>query len=217
MSSSNRAADSHARTGIAPPVDEAQLALAGRVGTASGLLFLVMLVWEYASGLQPDKTGVTTAQALNQVGFTIALAGYVLLALGLLRSGATGGRRGGRIAVIGLAAGFAVLVVANALTLVGVDAESNPLYPVGGLLQTLGGLAAGIFVARAGVWGGWQRWWPLVLAVYWLGAMFLPLFADVEPSFPREALWALSFVVLGLAVLTDGGRQSLRATPPTGR
>jgi hypothetical protein len=217
MSSSDTTVDSPAGPGSAAPVGDAQLMLAGRVGTASGLLFLAMLVWEYGSGLQPDGADVTTTLALNQAGFTIALAGYVLLALGLLRSGATGGRRGGRIALIGFAAGFAVLVVANVLTLVGVDAESDPLYPVGGLLQTLGGLAVGILVARAGVWGGWQRWWPLVLAVYWLVAMFLPLFADVEPGFPREALWALSFVVLGLAVLTDGGRQPLRPTPATGR
>lgn len=217
MSSSNAATDSLAQPGSAAPVGGVQVALAGRVGIASGLLFLAMLVWEYASGLQPDDADVTTTQSLNQAGFTVALVGYVMLALGLLRSGAAGSRRGGRIAVTGFAAGFVVLVVANVLTLVGVDAESDPLYPVGGLVQTLGGLASGIVVARAGVWVGWQRWWPLVLAGYWLGAMFLPLFADIEPSFPREALWALSFVVLGLAVLTDGGRRSLRPTPATGR
>lgn len=218
MNSNNLAAVSTARPGVGGvPGGGARLTLVGSIGVASGLLFLAMLVWEYTAGLQPDEADVTIAMALNQAGFTIALVGYVLLALGLLRSGATGRHRGGRIAVIGFAAGFAVLVVANVLTFVGGGPESGFLYPVGGLLQTVGGLAVGIIVARTGVWRGWQRWWPLIVAVYWLVAMFLPLFADVEPNFTREALWACCFAVLGLAVLTNGGRRPLRSTIGAGR
>jgi hypothetical protein len=194
----------------------------GYVGIASGLLFLAMLVWEYSfhdySYGVLSGADVTTHSVLNQIGFTIALAGYAVLAFRLLACGATGRGLSGRVAVVAFAAGFAVLAVADVLDLLGIgNADSSPLLPIGGLLQTLGGLAVGIMVALARSWRGWQRWWPLILAVYWLTGMFLPLFAGVEPDFPREALWSITVAFLGLAVLTDGGRLPLRAVGPGGR
>lgn len=209
--SANLTAGSSSRPGGAAPAADRRQLVAGSVGVASGLLFLTMLVWEYSyagySYVPQDGADVTTHADLNKVGFVIALVGYAVLALGLARSGAAGERRSGRIFVGAFASGFVLLALADILTLLGIGGQdSDPLYAVGGLLQILGALAVGITVARAAVWRGWQRWWPLALAVYSLGALFGPLFAGVEPDFPREALGALTYVVLGLALLAHGGR-----------
>ena len=86
-------------------------------------------------------------------------------------------------------------------------AHLGALHLVHGLLQGVGATAVGVTVARAKVWTGWPRWWPLILAVYVVAALLIPAFAGRGPDMLRESLWALCYSVLGLALVVSA-RQS---------
>jgi hypothetical protein len=165
-----------------------------------------MLLWEYSADLQPDSGPMTGQRLANQIGFLVAMIGYVVMLAGLHRARVTGAGRFGRFATGAFVTAWVILVLGSVATIVGVDQDVNPLLPIGGLLQTVGGLCAGIVVARAGVWRGWQRWWLLGLASYWLLALFLPLFFGQEPTLLTETGWALSYAGLGAALFTAQSR-----------
>ena len=68
------------------------------VGMASAALWLIALSMEYRYGLQPPGNG-TALYLADQIIFFVALAGYLMMLLGLWKSGAAGDGATGRISV----------------------------------------------------------------------------------------------------------------------
>jgi hypothetical protein len=181
-----------------------QIRMAGVVGMASAVLWLCALFVEYGYGLQPPGDTSLLYYA-DQAAFFIALAGYLLMLLGLWRSGAAGARITGKIALGIFVAGLAALLVAQVVQWV----TQNPdffLFPIGGVLQLLGGLLTGIAVVAARRWGGWQRFAPLLQGLYYLVALFLPIVvSNQSPTQFGESLWQATWFVTSLALYTRAG------------
>jgi hypothetical protein len=173
----------------------------GAVGTGAGVLFAALVVWER----------VGSDGAIVQAGFLIAMAGYVALAVGLDLGRAAGNGRSARAFPLLLAAAWLALIAAGAVeALTSVTSDGNPLYPIGGLGQAIGLVGTGLAVAVAGRWSGWRRLWPLGLALFYVGVLFVPAIFGVEPAVVPEALWALGYAGLGIALYTEAARQPVR-------
>jgi hypothetical protein len=179
----------------------------GAVGAAAGVLFAAMVVWEHAGDLRP---GIGAVSAIVGSGFAVAMAGYVVLAVGLAVA-APGGRRA-RIFPILLGIAWAALLAGSLVeTFASVDPDTDPLNPIGGLLQGIALIGLGITTAVAGRWSGWRRFWPLGVAVFYTGALFVPAVLGAEPSVVLEAMWALGYAGLGLALAVEAGWSTARA------
>jgi hypothetical protein len=168
---------------------------------AAGLLFTAMSVWEHAAGLSPGQH--TGASIADQVGFAVALAGYAVLARGLARVRPAAGRRG--------AVGFPVLLCVSWTALAAGDVvqlltplspDADPLNALGGLGQAVGLTGLGVTVVLGRSWSGWRRYWPLVVAVVYVGVLLIPAFLGIPPTAGTETLWALGISGLGLALVT---------------
>jgi len=175
--------------------------LAGKVGMLSAAMWLAALFIEYRYGLQPPGDG-STLFYVDQIFFTLALAGYVILLFGYWRSGPAGEGRFGRISLGIFIGGLLSLLVAGGVQL----ATRNPdffLFPVGGILQLLGGLLTGIAVVITGKWKGWQRFAPLVQGLYYLIVLFVPIaVANQSPTQLTESLWQVAWFFSSLALFT---------------
>jgi hypothetical protein len=190
------------------PTDRpAMLRTVGAIGTAAGLLFAGITVWEHAAGLE---SGGGFARTLNQTGFAVAMAGYVGLGIGLAVA-RPGGRRSQVFPILVATAWAALLAAAAVEAFTSVDPDADLLNPVGGLLQCIGLIGLGVTTAVAGRWTGWQRFWPLGLAAFYTGALFVPAAFGVQPSGFVAAVWALGYAGLGLALATAASaRRSAR-------
>jgi hypothetical protein len=137
-----------------------------------------------------------------------------------------------------------IVIVANALTLVGVvglarsgAAGSGWLARVGlgiallasamflpfevlvglsALAQGLGLLLAGVPVLRVGRWGGWQRFTPLLCGLYTF-LVLIPALALSPEGYNAWALagWQIPFALLGVALYQHGSAPEQRV--PAGR
>jgi hypothetical protein len=176
----------------------------GAVGTGAGLLFAAMSVWQHAAVPQSGP-----AAAINQTGFAVAMAGYVVLAAGLAAV-PPGGRRSRAFPLLVAIAWTALLAstALEALTPVNVDV----LLPFGGLLQAVGLLGLGVSTVIARRWSGWRRFWPLGLALLFAGGLFVPAIVGIEPTAVVEVLWAMGYAGLGLALATECDPSSARRT-----
>jgi hypothetical protein len=181
-----------------------QVRISGVVGMVSAGLWLVALLLEYRFGLQPPGDGSLMYSA-DQVMFFIALAGYLIMLLGLWKSKAAGDGAFGKISLGIFIAGLASLLVAQIVQLL----TKNPdfiLFPVGGMLQLLGGLLTGIALATANRWHGWQRFAPLLQGSYYLIALFLPIVvSNQSPTQLAESLWQVTWFITSLALFTNSG------------
>lgn len=113
--------------------------------------------------------------------------------------------RFGSISVWMFVVGYALIIVAGLLALL-LRTDDSPiflLFPIGGLLMDLGALFTGIAVARAGNWSGWQRFMPLIYALYLWIAIEIPSIAELyadEPGLVPELGQALGLFLVALAV-----------------
>jgi hypothetical protein len=172
---------------------------AGLIGVVGGLLWLGALLAEYRFDLFTPR--LDAPHIADQVVFVVAMICYVVALLGLRSSDAAGHRRLARTIVALWAAGSALVAVGAVTSLIAPTFKPAEVLPaVGGLLTCVAGLITGILIVRAGVWRGWLRWVPLVVALYVLLVLFVPLFAGAEPSLPTEAGWAIGYAVLGAAL-----------------
>ena len=180
----------------------------GIVGVISGLMWAALVVWEYQADL---VTGPNSgAKLINQLGFLVATLGYVALLVGIHRARPAGsGRLAPAFTAVFVAAWVAILIGDVVGLVSDVDQDANLFLPLGGLLQGVGATGVGVTVARAKVWTGWPRWWPLILAVYVVAALLIPAFAGRGPDMLRESLWALCYSVLGLALVVSARQSSL--------
>ena len=176
---------------------------AGLLGMFGAVLFLVNLFVEYSLGLQPPGSGAL--YYANQGMFFIAMLCYVIVIVGLMWAKAAGDGWFGKISLGVFASGWTLLLAAEIVLLTLVDNPSMVLFPIGGLISMFGGLLAGIAVATAGRWHGWQRFAPLIVGLYFLLVLVVPDFvANREPNLLTESLWPVTWFLLGLALVTSG-------------
>lgn len=142
--------------------------------------------------------------------FFIALAGYVFMLLGLWHARAAGSSIFGKISLGIFIAGLVALLIAQIVQLL----TNNPdffLFPVGGIFQLLGGLLAGIAVATAKRWNGWQRFALLFQGLYYLIVLFLPIvISNQSPSQLAESVWQITWFITSLALFTQAGSAMLK-------
>ena len=144
--------------------------------------------------------------AITTGGFLLAMTGYVVLAVGLALARPGGSGRLARFFPALLAGAWTALIAGSLLEqFTSIDPETNLLNPLGGLAQGIGLVGLGVGVAGARRWTGWRRFAPLAVAVYYVGALFVPAIAGVEPSTIVEVGWALGYALLGFALMTAGG------------
>jgi hypothetical protein len=156
----------------------------GGLGVVSTLFWLVGIVVEFAT---------TKGTSLYQAGDVLIWIGFVGIAafiVGLLRGGVAGRGVFAKIALGVWAFGHLSIAIGGVVELF-TDNADNPFYPLGGLSQILGGIAASIVIARAGVLTGWRRWTPLAWLIAYLG-VFVTLFDSSENP---PAVMLVPFVV----------------------
>lgn len=156
------------------------------------------------ASLQASSPIPTWILALNAVSHLLFLAAIV----GLARSGAAGRSPLAPVG-IGLALlGLGVMTLAEVVAMVR-PTSADVFYGTATLIVTVGLVLTGVAVLRAGRWGGWRTFTPLVCG------LFLPLV--VVPAFtlpgyaPHHALglWGACWVLLGLALLRPTGADDL--------
>jgi hypothetical protein len=172
------------------------------IGMASAGLWLIALFIEYHYGLQPPGND-SLIYHVDQVMFFIALAGYLIMLLGLWKSKATGDGIFGKIALGIFIAALVSLLIAWLAQLWKKDPNFF-LYPVGGILQLLGGLLTGIAVVTAKRWNGWQKYAPLLQGLYYLILLFVfSVSSNQSPTPIGEALWQVTWFITSLALFTN--------------
>ncbi len=175
--------------------------VSGMVGMFSAALWLAALFVEYRFGLLPPGDGSFLYYA-DQAAFFIALAGYLIMLLGMWQSKAAGDGLFGKISLGIFIAGLISLLIAQVVQWI----TNNPdffLFPVGGIFQLLGGILTGIAVATNRRWSGWQRFAPLLQGVYYLVVLFLPIvISNQSPSQWAEGLWQVTWFISSLALFT---------------
>jgi hypothetical protein len=181
--------------------------LAGIMGPASAI-FLLMV--EPAVGRDRFSYPFTPAGFVAaQVWFSIHHLGLLAGLYGLLRSGAIGTSRLGRIGSWGAIVGMGLLSIVELVAISGSDAARpspsanliESLYGIPSVLIGLSLIAAGIAVIRAGRWHGWRRALPLLLGVYVFVPLTPALFASYEAARLAIGGWMLGFAVLGWALI----------------
>jgi hypothetical protein len=158
---------------------------------------------EYPFHLEPPGSGALFQ--LNQAMFLVAMSGFLTGILGLIWSRAGGHAWFATLALGLFGLGWGLLILA---TLIGLFVGNNDLFlfPLGGLLASLGCLLSGIVIVIAKRWQGWQRWSVLIYALYYWAALFLPLvIANQEPNQITETIWGFAWLLIGAAMLTNGG------------
>jgi hypothetical protein len=183
---------------------------AGMAGIAGAVLWIIGIIWEYGLGLQPPGEGPMFVA--NQLLFLMAMAGIAVGYLGVLWGNGISGRFG-KISTGMVALGYLLLIVVSFLQLFLTNEESPIfiLFPIGGLLMAFGVLMTGIGVARAGSWSGWQRWMPLVYAIFFWLVLQIPLITGVTPDGPgmaAEILWGIGLFLVALATYTATARKT---------
>ena len=178
--------------------------VAGTAGMAGAVLWIISIVLEYSLGLEPPGSGALFVA--NQVLAFVALAATSLAFVGLLWGGALKAWFG-KLAIGFYVLAYALIIIAGILALFISNEESAVflLFPIGGLLSTVGVVLTGIAVAVQGHWSGWQRFMPLIHAAYVFFAIDLPFFLSDTPEGPgmvREIIWGVSLFFVGLAVFT---------------
>ncbi len=185
--------------------------VAGVVGMGSAVLWIISILMEYSLGLRPPGHGALflTNQAMVQV----SQAGTTIAILGLWWAGAVR-HRFGRVAVALFALSYAILTVAGVISML-TGNQDLWLFPIGGLLSLVAAFMTGIAVAAGKHWSGWQRFMPLIHASYVFLFLYLPLFVGSHGpnSAAFEAIWGVSWFLMGLAVYTS--RRETHVAPLT--
>jgi hypothetical protein len=179
------------------------LPAAGRAAVAGGMLFILAAVAQFRFDLFDRDAG--GAYLAHQAVALTAVALFVLALWWLGRARVAGDGPYART-VLGLfTAGWALILVGGLLNLAGgAMADVGVILPaIGGGLNTLTGLLAGSAVVRARRLPGWRRWSLLAYALYYSGALSLPVMVSgQEPTLVTEVGWGLAWLGVGAAALT---------------
>jgi hypothetical protein len=184
--------------------------LLGLACLAGGLLFAGLNILE-GLGLVQLSAGASFAIGL------LLLLGLLGGPLGLLANGAAGhGRLGsaGRVGAIITLLGLCSYLVGQLYTTL-VDPDMGIFYALGALLSGVGMLPLGIAVVLARRLGGWRRFAPLIVGMYY--ALMIPIqivffiAPHGEPSAQLLGGWGLTWALLGYALFST--RQSREMSP----
>ena len=107
---------------------------------------------------------------------------------------------------LGAQAKLAVLIVAEATSLVAMDA-AEAFFGVATLALALGLIVAGAAVAKAGRWSGWRRFCPLACGLY-IPLVLLP--SSALPGFAMNyaiGIWGVCWLLFGLALRVEAARR----------
>jgi hypothetical protein len=182
-----------------------QAQTAGFAGMASAVLWMAALILEYHFHLQPPGND-SFLYIADQILFLIGFAGFIFMLYNLFRSKAAGEGIFGKISVWIFIVGLVSLMIATMVQLV-TDSPNIFLFPIGGILQLLGGLLTGIAVVVAKRWSGWQRYAPLLQGLFYLLVLFLPVVvSNQEPTQLSETLWQVTWLLTSLALYTTSTR-----------
>jgi len=182
---------------------ENQVRIFSIIGMAAAGVWLIALIIEYKYGLLPPGDG-SVMYYVDQSMFFLAQAGYLFMLWGLWKSNAAGTGRFGKISVGIFIFAIACLVVAQVFQWL----TKNPdffLYPLGGILQLLGGLLTGFAVITARRWAGWRRFAPLLQGLYYLALFIMIAAFNQGPSQLTEALWQVTWFITSFALFTMSG------------
>jgi len=188
--------------------------LAGSIGMFGAILFFIGLLIEYHFGLFPPGSG--KLYVLNQVQFSAAMVCMLVMLWQMRKVQAGGNGRFARFTLTMFPIGWAMLIVANLVSLLTGNAD-NLLYPLGGLTSMLFGLLAGIAVAFNKNWSGWGRFALLLQGMYNLLIMVvspLILTGSIEPTLPTESLWMGTWFLLGLALFQSAHKGTIVDAQP---
>lgn len=189
--------------------DGAVCLVAGLAGVASGVYLAVMDPDVSTDRFSyPQDAGEFFA---IQVFFVVQHLGLLLGLLALARTSAVPHIRLGLVGTYGAVIGMVALTAMEAVAItardVALDSTTAAVVGAGyGLVSVALGatlVCAGIAVARAGVWQGWQRWIVLALGV-WVFVPMIPALATMTDG-ARIAIagWMLLFAALGVALMRD--------------
>jgi hypothetical protein len=175
-----------------------QIRNTGIVCMTAALVWIIAISIEYPFHLQPPGSGAL--YFIDQLLFFIAIAGYVATIGTLIRARVAGDSWFGRIALGLFGMGWSLLLLGQIQDLI-LNNHDLFLFPIGGLMASLGCLLSGIAIVAAKRWQGWQRWSVLIYAIYYWAALFLPLvIANQEPNQITETIWGLAWLLIGFAL-----------------
>jgi len=187
---------------------------AGLAGIAGAILWVTSLLLEYGLDLVPPGDG-SIEYVLVQLLALAGLAGVAIGVLGIFKTRGVTSKFGIRSAKA-ISIGYGLIIIGGVIALF-VEGEENPIFiifPIGALLIIFGILFTGIAVWRTARWNGWQRYMPIVYAVYLLAAIEIPFILEIYedgPGLVPELGQAIGLLLIGLAVLTSDKKH--RATP----
>jgi hypothetical protein len=158
-------------------------------------------VLQMAGGVINPPQGSLAAGAaagLSSLSHLLLLAGM----LGLWASGAMGRGRPAKGATWITVSAWAVLAVAEPMTLISNDV-ANVLFGIGTLGLAVGLVLAGITTLRTRLWTGWRRFTPLAAGLF-LVVLVFPAFSLPGRDFEYViAAWGASFVLLGVSMRAE--------------
>lgn len=178
--------------------------VSGAMGMFGAFLFFTALIVEYRYDLFSPRTG--PLQVLNKIHFTLAMIFLLVMLLQYRRVRAGGDGRFARISLTLFPIGWALLIVANVISLLTGNGD-NLFYPLGGLTSILFGLLSGIAVARNKKWPHWGRFTLLFQGLYNVLVMVvltIVLTGDINPNFMTESIYMGFWFLTSLALYQYG-------------
>ena len=167
------------------------LGLAGILGGACLTAIEIRALVTTGAGPHP-----ATMDRLDDALYALWSLGVICSFLALVALRATGTNAVMRLAPFIPIAGFAAMIIASILDIVGVmGPATNPVAGVAWILILLGTLIVAIFALVARTWPGWRKFTPLICL------LVIPVMLAGGPA--AAPLFGLSWVVLGYAVLTS--------------
>ena len=200
--------------------------MSGMIGVAAGVLgalsAVVLLAWP------PQVSEKLLSYPLTVNGFYVAQTwffvhhlGLVVAMVGLIRSGALGvgriGRLGAWLAVAGMVALTLTELLAMRYAAWDNDAANAGVlgtsYGISVTAVGVGMIVAGLVTVRARVWVSWSRWTPLAIGVAAFAIVTPAMFGGFVIARRGSGFWMLRFAALGVALLTHGGRALTTPAP----
>lgn len=185
---------------------------AGIVGMAGAVLWAIVNILEVSFDLFPPN-GSGPLYVTNQILALVALGAIAWGILGIIWGGGVSGRFG-RIVVWIFSIGHVLIIVGGIMALI-VRADDTPIFivfPIGALMMDVGALLTGIVVIKDKQWGGWQRFMPLIYAIYlWLVIevpFIMGVYGDGGPVGMVEIIQDLGLFLIALAVYTTQAKMT---------
>ena len=184
---------------------------AGIVGMAGAVLWAIVNILEVSFDLYPPD-GSGPLYVTNQILALVALGAIAWGILGIIWGGGVSGRFG-KIVVWIFSIGHILIIVGGIMALL-LRSDDSPIFlvfPIGALTMDVGALLTGIAVIKDKRWHGWQRFMPLIYAIYlWLvieAPFIMGVYGDGGPVGTVEVIQDLGLFLIALAVYTTQSNQ----------